>query len=380
MEFTVSDNWYHVTLDEILNEDFLPLYIQMSEVPEKLFEHWILHRCIPDSRDGLKDLMKHTGCASRLELSMKNRMLSLSDHYWVRKNHEHKTWEEVNLFDHDYSFEIGNIIVGTSAGKINNYRSPDITTNGWLKKAWRRDQNGTDYLFKLGSAPYYQEPFNELFCSELLDKFCKLDFVKHELGTLNGKYCSICRNFVTREEEFVPAFEIYRTAKKPFYMEPYEFLLDRCQAYGIKGAGKFIDTMLAFDYLIGNKDRHMGNFGFMRNIKTRKFTGPAPLFDNGTSLWNDILEHTGKREDIDRPFKEWQKEQIRFIRNWDQMKLGAAKEMSYKLEDLLAKSGADRKRISAICKNYDMRWNSLNEIYQHKLERRKEREMEKDES
>lgn len=224
-EFTVSDNWYHVTLDEILNEDFLPLYIQMSEVPEKLFEHWILHRCIPDNRDGLKDLMKRTDCASRLELSMKNRMLSLSDHYWVRKNHEHKTWEEVNLFDHDYSFEIGNIIVGTSAGKINNYRSPDITTNGWLKKAWRRDQNGTDYLFKLGSAPYYQEPFNELFCSELLEKFCKLDFVKYELGTLNGKYCSICRNFVTREEEFVPAFEIYRTAKKPFYMEPYEFLL-----------------------------------------------------------------------------------------------------------------------------------------------------------
>ena len=47
--------------------------------------------------------------------------------------------------------------------------------------------------------------------------------------------------------------------------------------------------MLCLDYLIENSDRHYGNFGFIRDVNSLKFLGPAPLFDNGTSLWCESL-------------------------------------------------------------------------------------------
>ena len=44
--------------------------------------------------------------------------------------------------------------------------------------------------------------------------------------------------------------------------------------------------MLVFDALIYNEDRHFGNFGLLRNNHTGEIIAPAPIFDNGLSLFN----------------------------------------------------------------------------------------------
>ena len=44
--------------------------------------------------------------------------------------------------------------------------------------------------------------------------------------------------------------------------------------------------MLVFDALIYNEDRHFGNFGLLRDNKTGAIIAPAPVFDNGVSLFN----------------------------------------------------------------------------------------------
>lgn len=44
--------------------------------------------------------------------------------------------------------------------------------------------------------------------------------------------------------------------------------------------------MLVFDSLIYNEDRHFGNFGVLRDNSTGKVIEPAPIFDNGISLFN----------------------------------------------------------------------------------------------
>ena len=44
--------------------------------------------------------------------------------------------------------------------------------------------------------------------------------------------------------------------------------------------------MLVFDAVIYNEDRHFGNFGVLRDNRSGKITGPAPVFDNGVSLFN----------------------------------------------------------------------------------------------
>ena len=56
------------------------------------------------------------------------------------------------------------------------------------------------------------------------------------------------------------------------------------------GLGKeFYDelcSMLVFDAVIYNEDRHFGNFGILRDNHTGKIIKPAPIFDNGLSLFN----------------------------------------------------------------------------------------------
>ena len=44
--------------------------------------------------------------------------------------------------------------------------------------------------------------------------------------------------------------------------------------------------MLVFDAVIYNEDRHFGNFGLLRDNRTGKIIKPAPIFDNGLSLFN----------------------------------------------------------------------------------------------
>lgn len=56
--------------------------------------------------------------------------------------------------------------------------------------------------------------------------------------------------------------------------------------------GEQLRSMLVFDALIYNEDRHFGNFGFLRDNYTGKLTGPAPIFDNGLFL----LCFAGKEE------------------------------------------------------------------------------------
>ena len=48
-------------------------------------------------------------------------------------------------------------------------------------------------------------------------------------------------------------------------------------------ARPYLDTMLVFDYLICNEDRHLNNFGVLKNMRDNSYRFP-PLFDNGYAL------------------------------------------------------------------------------------------------
>ena len=74
---------------------------------------------------------------------------------------------------------------------------------------------------------------------------------------------------------------------------------------------------MIIDFLIENTDRHYGNFGFIRDVNTLKFIKPAPVFDNGTSLWCDALNtEIGNWQKV-MPFKESHKEQCKLIKNYN---------------------------------------------------------------
>lgn len=90
---------------------------------------------------------------------------------------------------------------------------------------------------------------------------------------------------------------IYIYIKKDFMLlEPAEIFKALCNQYKETcslDAEAYLSDMFLLDYLMGNEDRHLNNFGavFDYSLKQYRF---APIFDNGLSL----LEHSNRYEDM----------------------------------------------------------------------------------
>ena len=117
----------------------------------------------------------------------------------------------------------------------------------------------------------------------MLGKMNIIPFVEYELVIEGLRLCSKCRNFVDEDTEFVPASHIYYKKPRKATDTIYAHLMKMCRCYGIKDAEDYVDAMIAADHILGNDDRHLGNFGFIRDVETAGITGFAPLFDSGSS-------------------------------------------------------------------------------------------------
>lgn len=51
----------------------------------------------------------------------------------------------------------------------------------------------------------------------------------------------------------------------------------------IKAVQKYLDVQTIIDFLIMNKDRHLGNIGFIRDSETLRITRCVPVYDSGSS-------------------------------------------------------------------------------------------------
>jgi hypothetical protein len=90
---------------------------------------------------------------------------------------------------------------------------------------------------------------------------------------------------IDKNVEFINAFSVYLEGEKTG--DKYNDYLNACSKMGIENAREDTDKMIILDYLIRNTDRHVGNFGVLRNSQTLKWERIAPVFDNGNSLWHN---------------------------------------------------------------------------------------------
>ena len=284
-DIELDENGEIKKLIRVINVDHFPFGTAPKEgrLNPSGLKRWWKNRRIPYTRDEIGLLSKaypDEMPLSKLLLACKGH--SLSDCYWIREGSSQESFSDFNFFENGFRLDLGDALMGKPATGCVSFLSPDASSEGNLKKRWKII-NGKRTLLKAGTPPHQYEIFNEVIASEVMSYF-GIPHVDYYLYVENGELYSACEDFVGYSQDFVTAYMIYEAGGKRNDESDYAFLLRRYKELGIENAEIALQQMLLVDYLLGNEDRHLNNFGLLRDAKTLRFLGVAPVFDTGSSL------------------------------------------------------------------------------------------------
>lgn len=261
-------------------QHLLPLDLELTD--EGVVK-WLERRVIPKNRQFVDEILKTLG------LSVNNTKgiidvcmgLSLNDSFWVVPDGFDGRFADYNLYENRFSEALSLVAYTGIGGSREAFStSPELTTNGMLRKAWRLVEDDGIYLYKggtEGAANTGNEPYSEYYACQVAEAM-GIPCVRYDLENWKGILASKCKLFTDIDTAFVPIGRIIRKSTLKSCLDYYKSLGDAFYEQ--------LCSMLVFDSVIYNEDRHFGNFGLLRNNHTGKIISPAPIFDNGLSLFN----------------------------------------------------------------------------------------------
>lgn len=342
-----------ISLGEFISPERLPVGIANTggEVDRKALNDWWTGRSIPASRSGIREALEIMGVSSSALLLTKCYGLSLSDQYWVCPRNSSLKWEDINFFDNSFANDVGNILFGEVPVKDEiDLASPDNTSDGWLKKKWII-VDGKRCLIKGGSNPAQQEPYNEALATAIMRRL-GIPHIPYTVKVIDDNPYSVCEDFITKETELISAWHIMQIQKKPNHISTYQHYLDCCKLLGIPGIADAVDRMLTVDYLIVNTDRHLGNFGAIRNADNLEWLGAAPIFDCGTSMWHDKFTNQMRPlfRQPSKPFRSDHADQIKLVKSFNWLDLTALSDIDEEFREIIKDAPViDTARSDALC-------------------------------
>ena len=265
-----------------VNEKYRALFpLDLTLTSDGVVE-WLNHRVIPKNRAFVEEILANYG----LELDDTQGIidvckgLSLNDSYWIVPDGFSGKFADYNLYENRFS-EILSLVAytGNAGEKDVLSTSPELTTGGMLRKAWRHIDGDGIYLYKGGTSGFSNtgnEPYSEYYAYQIAQKM-NLNAVLYDLEQWKGILASKCKLFTDINTAYVPIGRIVTHGG-------IRACLDYYASLGPEALQQLKD-MLVFDSVIYNTDRHFGNFGVLRDNHTGKILGPAPIFDNGLSLF-----------------------------------------------------------------------------------------------
>lgn len=261
-------------------ETLLPLDLTLSAAG---LLRWLERRVIPKNRAFVDEILKTLGLGPNDTKGIIDvcKGLSLNDSYWVVPQGFDGRFAQYNLYENRFS-EILSLVSYTGIGQSSPAftTSPELTTNGMLPKAWRRLEGDGIYLYKggtSGASNTGNEPYSEYYACQVAEAM-GLNAVRYDLEQWKGILASKCRLFTDMGTAYVPVGRIVTAGGLKACLDYFEALSPE--------AFEQVKSMLVFDAVIYNEDRHFGNFGVLRDSRTGKVLGAAPVFDNGLSLFN----------------------------------------------------------------------------------------------
>ena len=267
---------------------FMPynLYLERAEAGDlevrmnnlNNFYYWCATRLLTLDRKYAKEILNSLGMKQavtdkdRAEIAITYHALCLTDVYWVRELREKVTYGEINLYDHSLSDAFvdvalrGRSLTAQNAAMLDRRDSAgDLATAGVAPKAWIR-RDGVFWLLKDGDA---EEVEAELTASQIARCF-DVPQVLYEPQDYQGQRVSASRLMTTKAQSIVP-MEFVDVYAANVDKTPESIVASR-DLYGFH-------MMNIVDYLVGNVDRHWGNWGFWVDNRTNKLGKLHPLMD-----------------------------------------------------------------------------------------------------
>jgi hypothetical protein len=253
---------------------------------------WWNERGIPKTRENYPEILNEMGERNKNKVLVECNGLNLTDHYWVCEYNTDKKWETINFYDNDFNSDVGDLFFRKKKNdKKYGRNSPDVGSGGNLRKRWMIGPDNTRLLVKAGRKPYLQEPCNEVIATVICE-YLNIPHVPYILKKRDGEPVCYCTNMTTKDIEFIDAINVYDTRAKNINDSLYDHYSKCTDALHIANITPMLDRMMVLDYTLFNHDRHFRNFGVMRNSSTLEYVGPAPIFDSGSSLYNEDSART----------------------------------------------------------------------------------------
>lgn len=278
----------------VFDEVFMPYDLYFDEAEEddldirinnlNVFNHWCASRVLSLDRKYAKELLNSIGVAQattdleRAKISQSYHCVSLTDVYWVRKKGEMIYFADLNLYDNPLNEAIVELSLKGKQMTVTHYElAPDLSTKGCFPKAWIRKNTG----FKLLKDGAKESVKRELLASAICQCF-DIRQVKYKEYIYDGELVTESDIITSKAYSIVSkmAFDIYACNHD---LDTYEVckLIDPVTYYG----------MNILDYLTGNTDRHVENWGFLIDNETNQYISLYPLMDfNQCFLSYDTIE------------------------------------------------------------------------------------------
>ncbi|MCI7401620.1 MAG: hypothetical protein MSH40_02940 [Christensenella sp.] len=233
------------------------------------FYHWCSSRVLTLDRKYAKEIFnslhqkQSITDRERANIAIAYHGVSFVDTYWIKGNRERVNFKDINLYTHSLSDSFvdvslrGKQLTAQNTELINPLDvAGDLSTVGVAPKAWVC-RDGIFYLLKGGSK---DEVEAELLASKIANCF-NVNHVNYEPDYYDGEKVSKCRIITSLKKSIIPIeyIQIYAQNRGFDYLE-YVLEKDKYNYH----------MMNIIDYLVGNIDRHWGNWGFEINNDNNK--------------------------------------------------------------------------------------------------------------
>lgn len=350
-------------VEKVFDENLLPLGGNQSATALKT---WWARRAVPITQAHVNRLLEKMNKTNQAFLT-DNLGLSMTDHYWICPVGIHLEWGQINFYENDFLDGFADQMFSEQANPNISERVPGCSSQGDLIKKWLV-QDGKRFLMKGNTGNFSQQSLNEVLATEIHKRQAQQPYVEYKVvpHPTEDQLCCISEAFTSEKLEFIPAIDVINSQKKRNEISYYEHFISICEQHGLKTeqVREFLEYVILTDFIISNTDRHLNNFGILRDGDTLEFVSMAPIFDSGNSMFFDkymIPKGDSLYSVKINSFKNSELEMLKYVQKRDRINLDLLPDDNF-LRTLYSQNYMPEERIEGLITAFSQKKEMLKEF------------------